>query len=91
MKMDKGLLHHLSLTLFGVGISLSNAVNAYRSFDIFSVLMVLGGIGLAVAAGRPVLNGEYRDYEGKGNWTYLMAAGALMMIAGAVLQIITVV
>ncbi|MBC5793563.1 MAG: hypothetical protein H8Z69_06060 [Nanohaloarchaea archaeon] len=90
--MDKGLLHHLSLTLFGVGISLSNAISAYRSLDAFSVLMVLGGIGLAVAAGRPVLNGDYQDYEVyKGNWTYLLAAGALMMIAGAALRIITLV
>lgn len=88
--MDKGLLHHLSLTLFGVGISLSNAVNAYRGLDIFSVLMVLGGLGLAVTAGRPIINGEYEDYEGyKGNWTYLLAAGALMMIAGAALRILT--
>jgi hypothetical protein len=86
--MNKGLLHHLSLTLFGVGISLSNAVNAYRSLDLFSVLMVLGGIGLAVAAGRPILNEDYKDYEGyRGNWTYLLAAGALMMIAGALLRI----
>lgn len=87
--MDEGLLHHLSLTLFGVGISLSNAVNAYRSLDVFSVLMVLGGIGLAAAAGRPILNQDYKDYEGKGNWTYILAAGALMMIAGAALRIIT--
>jgi hypothetical protein len=87
--MNKGLLHHLSLTLFGVGISLSNAVNAYRSLDLFSVLMVLGGIGLAVAAGRPILNEDYKDYEGyRGNWTYLLAAGALMMIAGALLRIL---
>lgn len=87
--MEEGLLHHLSLTLFGVGISLSNAVNAYRGLDIFSVLMVLGGIGLAVAAGRPIINGDYKDYEGyKGNWTYLLAAGALTMIAGAVLRIL---
>lgn len=90
--MDKGLLHHLSLTLFGVGISLSNSVNAYRGLEIFSVLMVLGGIGLAIAAGRPIVNGNYKNYEGyKGNWTYLLAAGALMMIAGAVFQITTVV
>lgn len=90
--MDEGLLHHASLALFGVGISLSNAVSAYRSLDAFSVLMVLGGIGLAVAAGRPIINGDYRDYEGyKGNWTYLLAAGALMMIAGAALRIITVI
>ncbi|MFQ3275244.1 MAG: hypothetical protein ACI9LV_000236 [Candidatus Nanohaloarchaea archaeon] len=87
--MDEGLLHHASLALFGVGISLSNAVNAYRSLDIFSVLMVLGGIGLAVTAGRPIINGDYKDYEGyKGNWTYFLAAGALMMIAGAALRII---
>lgn len=88
--MDKNLLHHLSLTLFGVGISLSNAVNAYRSLDIFSVLMVLGGIGLALAAGRPIINGSYKNYEGyKGNWTYLLAVGALLMIAGAIIQLIT--
>lgn len=88
--MDEGLLHYLSLTLFGVAISLSNVVGAFRSLDLFSVLMVLGGIGLAIAAGRPIFNGDYKDYEGyKGNWTYLLAAGALMMIAGAVLQIIT--
>jgi hypothetical protein len=87
--MDKGLLHHTSLALFGVGISLSNSVSAYRSFDVFSVLMVLGGIGLAVAAGRPIFNGDYKDYEGyKGNWTYLLAAGALIMLAGAVLRIL---
>lgn len=89
--MDKGLLHHLSLTLFGIGISLSNAVNAYRSLDTFSVLMVLGGIGLALAAGRPILNGEYKDYEGKGNWTYLLTAGALTMLAGAFLRILHIV
>lgn len=90
--MDEGLLHHLSLTLFGVGISLSNAFNAYNSLDIFSVLMVLGGIGLAVVAGRAIVNGDYKDYEGyKGNWTYLLAVGALMMIIGAVLQIVTAV
>jgi hypothetical protein len=88
--MDKELLYHASLALFGVGISLSNAVNAYRSLDVFSVLMVLGGIGLAGAAGLPILKGDYKNYEGyKGNWTYLLAAGALMMIAGAVLRILT--
>ena len=88
--MDEGLLHHVSLTLFGVGISLSNALSAYRSLDVFSVLMVLGGIGLAVAAGLPILNGDYKDYEGyKGNWTYLLTVGALMMIAGAALRILT--
>ena len=90
--MDKGLLHHLSLTLFGVGISLSNAVNAYRSLDVFSILMILGGIGLAVAAGRPILNEDYKDYKGyKGNWTYLLAAGALMMSLGALLRVSTII
>jgi hypothetical protein len=88
--MDQGLIHHLSLTLFGVGIFLSNAVNFYRNPDTFSVLMTVGGIGLALAAGRPVINGDCKNYEGyKGNWTYLLAVGALMMIAGAILQILT--
>lgn len=52
--------------------------------------MVLGGVGLAVTAGKPVVNGDYKDYEGyKGNWTYLLAAGAFMMILGSLMSIST--
>ena len=88
--MDKGLLHYLSLTLLGIGISLSHAISAYRNLDIFSISMVLGGIGLVVAASTPIINEDYKDYEGyKGNWTYLLAAGALMMMAGGTLRILT--
>lgn len=89
--MNNNLVYHLSLTFFGVAISLSNSVEVLRSPNSFSAIMAMGGIGLAAAALRPVLNGDYREHESNGNWTYLLAFGALMMMAGAGLQLLTMV
>lgn len=86
--MDKGILHYGSLVLFGIGLTLSNLLSVLRNTDMFSILMVAGGIGISIAALRPILNGSYKDFEVESNWNYILALGALMMIAGAALQIV---
>ncbi|MFB6203035.1 MAG: hypothetical protein ABEK01_00940 [Candidatus Nanohaloarchaea archaeon] len=82
--MDEGLLHHASLTVFGLGVLISSAADIHSGPDLFSVLMAVGGAGLVVTAGAPMLRGDHGD--GHGNWTYLLALGAAMMFAGAVLR-----
>lgn len=87
--MDRGLLHYGSLALLGVGLALSNILEAFKSMDVFSILMVAGGLALSASALRPILNGDYKDFEPNSNWSYLIALGALLMITGAALRITT--
>lgn len=87
--MDKGLLHYGSLALLGIGLALSNILEAFKSMDVFSTLMVVGGLAISASALRPIVYGDYRDFEPKSKWSYLIALGALLMITGAALRITT--
>lgn len=51
--------------------------------------MTTGGIDLSIAALRPVMNGDYKDFDAQSKWSYLLALGALMAVAGATLQLLT--
>lgn len=89
--MNDGLIHYSSLTLFGIAIALTNAVELYKQIDVFSTLMFTGGIMISLTALKPILNEEYKNFEPKGNWSYLIAFGALLMILGALIRIINIV
>lgn len=85
--MNNGLIHYVSLALFGLAIALTNAVELYKEVDIFSTLMFTGGITISLTALKPILNGDYKNFESKGRWSYLIALGALLMILGAAIRI----
>lgn len=86
--MDNSLLYYGSLTLFGIGIAASNAIDWFGGQDLFSAVMVVGGIGLAVAASGSIVNGSYKEHTPKKVWTYLLATGSLLVIAGVLLRVI---
>ncbi|MFB6208706.1 MAG: hypothetical protein ABEJ56_01055 [Candidatus Nanohaloarchaea archaeon] len=88
--MDKGLLHYGSLAFLGAGLALSNVLEAFKSMDVFSILMVAGGLAISASALRPILNGDYKDFEPNSDWSYLIVLGALLMITGAALRITTI-
>lgn len=85
--MNNGLLYYGSLAVFGIGIAASNAIDWFDGRDVFSAVMVVAGIGLAVAAGGSIAKGNYRKFSPKDIWTYLIATGALLVTAGVVLRI----
>ena len=89
--MENSLVYHISLAVFGAGVIISNGLKLLESTDIISVLMVIAGLGLLTVSAKQLYDGSYSDYSPGDLWTYLMAAGASLMLAGSVIQILAVI
>ena len=86
MKLDKRKIYYGSLALFGVSLTVSNAVEAAEGMDIFSGVMIVAGVSLAGLASKSLLNGDYKDLKVEARWAYFLAVGASLMMLGSLIQ-----
>lgn len=86
--INERIVYYGSLVLLGIGIVLSNLLDALREHNILSISLVLIGAAISISAIIEALKRKPEDFKSKGVWSYLLLIGSTLMILGGILQLL---